>query len=193
MTTDRNPRDKTGRRALLTGIGAAGIGVVAGCGSSSAAGGSASPSASASSAARAPAASTSPAPSSAAPSTTASASAAPTTSAAAPATSSAAPATTAAAGFTVAKAKIPVGSGAYFSDDAVIITQPTAGQFKAFSSVCTHQGCPVTMFSGVKMICPCHGSEYSITDGSVLMGPAPAPLAAKTVTVQGADVVVAKT
>ncbi len=62
---------------------------------------------------------------------------------------------------------IPVGSGKIFTSPPVVVTQPTAGNFKAFSSICTHQGCPVTKIDGRTIMCTCHGSEYSIVDGSV--------------------------
>ena len=75
--------------------------------------------------------------------------------------------------------------------DGFVVTQPTAGTFKAFSSTCTHQGCQVNAVSDGLIRCPCHGSEYSITDGSVKSGPAPAPLRAKTVTVAGGQITVA--
>jgi Rieske Fe-S protein len=79
--------------------------------------------------------------------------------------------------------EIPVGGGKIFTDPQIVVTQPTAGDFKAFSSICTHQGCPVTKISDGTIDCPCHGSSYSITDGSVQGGPAPKPLPSKTVTV----------
>jgi len=81
--------------------------------------------------------------------------------------------------------EIPVGGGKIFASDRVVVTQPTAGQFKAFSAICTHQGCPVSKISGGTIDCPCHGSQFSIVDGSVKGGPAPQPLPEKTVTVTG--------
>jgi Rieske Fe-S protein len=83
---------------------------------------------------------------------------------------------------------IPVGSGKIF--EAVVVTQPTAGNFKAFSTTCTHQGCQVSSVGGGVIKCPCHGSEFSISDGSVKSGPARAPLAAKTVTVKNGEITV---
>ena len=81
--------------------------------------------------------------------------------------------------------EIPVGGGKIFASRKVVVTQPTAGQFKAFSAVCTHQGCLVSTIASGRIDCTCHGSEYSIADGSVEAGPAPRPLPEKTVTVTG--------
>src|SRR5271166_3097722 len=66
-----------------------------------------------------------------------------------------------------------------------VLTQPQAGQFKAFSATCTHQGCTVSDVSGGTINCPCHGSQYNIVDGSVVTGPASQPLPKKTVTLGG--------
>jgi Rieske Fe-S protein len=82
-----------------------------------------------------------------------------------------------------ATSAIPVGGGKIFADQLVVVTQPTAGAFKAFTAVCTHMGCTVNQVSNGLIICPCHGSQYSITDGAVKQGPAPSPLAAKQITV----------
>src|SRR5207248_974836 len=105
---------------------------------------------------------------------------APTTGAATP-TSAAAPAPSNghAGGPLAQTSEIPVGGGKIFADASVVVTQPTTGQFKAFSSICTHQQCPVTSVSGGTINCPCHGSKYSIADGSVKSGPAPKPLPSK--------------
>src|SRR5215472_12634585 len=53
-------------------------------------------------------------------------------------------------------ADIPVGGGAIFADQDVVVTQPVAGQFKAFSATCTHQACLVASVAQGKIICPCH-------------------------------------
>jgi Rieske Fe-S protein len=87
-------------------------------------------------------------------------------------------------GLTAAKADIPVGGGKIFPDAQAVVTQPKSGEFKAFTAVCTHQACLVTEV--VETInCNCHGSKFSITDGSVVTGPAPSPLAAKSVAASG--------
>jgi Rieske Fe-S protein len=84
----------------------------------------------------------------------------------------------------VKEADIPVGSGKIFPDAQTVITQPKKGEFKAFSSICTHQGCQVDAVT-TTINCPCHGSKYSITDGSVVNPPAPKPLPPKTIKAQG--------
>ena len=53
-----------------------------------------------------------------------------------------------------------------------MVTQPTEGDFKAFSALCTHQGCVVSEIKGEDIDCTCHGSKFSIADGSVVDGPA---------------------
>jgi Rieske Fe-S protein len=83
---------------------------------------------------------------------------------------------------------IPVGEGKIFADKSVVVTQPTAGTFKAFSSTCTHAGCTVNKVANGLIQCPCHGSKYSVVDGSVKAGPAPQALPAENITVQGANI-----
>jgi len=80
-------------------------------------------------------------------------------------------------GPSVATSKVPVGGGVILEDADYVITQPSKGQYKAFSKICTHQGCPVASVSDGVIHCNCHGSEYSIKDGSVTNPPAPKPLA----------------
>ncbi|MGN6252727.1 MAG: Rieske (2Fe-2S) protein [Marmoricola sp.] len=79
--------------------------------------------------------------------------------------------------------EVPVGGGHVFADKQVVVTQPKAGEYKAFSAVCTHAGCLVRSVADGQIRCPCHGSRFSITDGSVVGGPAPAPLPAVDVEV----------
>jgi len=91
------------------------------------------------------------------------------------------------AGALTTKADIPVGGGVIFPNDGVVVTQPEAGTFHGFTIICTHQGCTVTSVSST-INCPCHGSQYSIEDGSVVSGPAPAPLTVVDLTVKGNDI-----
>ena len=81
------------------------------------------------------------------------------------------------------------GGGVVLADQAVVVTQPQAGQFKAFSAICTHQGCLVSEVADNQILCPCHGSLFSAQDGSVLQGPATAPLPTAGITVDGGSVV----
>ncbi|MGW7467391.1 Rieske (2Fe-2S) protein [Streptomyces xantholiticus] len=78
---------------------------------------------------------------------------------------------------------IPAGGGKVVGD--VVITQPVAGEFKAFSSKCTHQGCAVKEISNGTINCPCHNSQFDASDGSVKAGPATAPLPPASITVEG--------
>jgi nitrite reductase/ring-hydroxylating ferredoxin subunit len=76
-----------------------------------------------------------------------------------------------------------------FSDAKVVVTQPTAGQYKGFSAVCTHQGNPIGSVEGGQIICPFHNSHFSISDGSPVSGPAQTALPAVNVKVEGSNIV----
>ena len=88
-----------------------------------------------------------------------------------------------------ATADVPVGGGIILA--SMVITQPTEGEFKAFDKKCTHQGCPVTEIKGGAINCKCHGSKFSIEDGSVQDGPGNGPLAEKQIKVDGDNIVAA--
>jgi Rieske Fe-S protein len=81
--------------------------------------------------------------------------------------------------------QIPVNGGMVFKDQKIVVTQPSAGTFKAFSAICTHMGCPVAGVQDGTIKCPCHGSMFSAADGSVKGGPATKPLAAVKIQVDG--------
>lgn len=168
MTQEPQTDSPATRRGMLAGVGLVGLaGALTACGAAS----SSAPPAAATQAATTPqGAGTTPA-SSAAPA----------------ATASSAPAGNALA----ATSKIPVGGGTVFPGPQVVVTQPTAGEFKAFSAVCTHMGCIVNQVSAGTIDCPCHGSQYSIATGDVVAGPAPTPLPAKQIEVSGGSVFLA--
>ncbi|MEU6019452.1 Rieske (2Fe-2S) protein [Streptomyces sp. NPDC047515] len=88
-------------------------------------------------------------------------------------------------------ADIPEGGGKIFADRGVVVTQPEAGAFKAFSSKCTHQGCAVSSVSEGTINCPCHGSKFDMATGEVAAGPAGRPLPAKTITVKDGSITLA--
>ena len=86
-------------------------------------------------------------------------------------------------GTTVDVSEVPVGSGTIA--DGFVVTQPTEGEFAAFSYLCTHQALPVQQVTDAAIVCGRHGSTYSLADGSVITGPANRPLAVATVTRTG--------
>lgn len=88
----------------------------------------------------------------------------------------------------IAAGQVPVGGGKILASQQIVVTQPSKGDYKAFSAVCTHQQCLVTMVRQGVIICPCHGSEFSIKDGSVVRGPASAPLPSVQVEVDHGEV-----
>ncbi|GAA3977265.1 hypothetical protein GCM10023085_69620 [Actinomadura viridis] len=87
--------------------------------------------------------------------------------------------------------EIPVGGGKIFEAEKVVVVQPAQGQFKAYSTACTHKGCPVKKVSGGVIECPCHGSKFKIEDGSVASPPATKPLEEKQINVQGDQITLA--
>ena len=83
--------------------------------------------------------------------------------------------------------EVPVGGGIILADQKIVLTQPSAGEFKGFTAVCTHQGFTVTSVENDTIRCDHHGSTYSASTGKVEGGPAPAPLAAVKITVDTAN------
>ena len=79
---------------------------------------------------------------------------------------------------------IAVGAGKVFASPPLVITHPAAGQFKAFSGVCTHTGCKLSQVEGGEIICPCHGARFSATTGAVLKGPATVALPSVAIAVE---------
>jgi Rieske Fe-S protein len=95
----------------------------------------------------------------------------------------------------VATAEVPVGGGVILGAENVVVTQPEKGTFEGFSATCTHQGCTLASVDSGTINCGCHGSQFSITDGSNVTGPNDTPagsvaaLPKVAVKVKGADVV----
>lgn len=80
---------------------------------------------------------------------------------------------------------IPEGGGKVFDGQKIVVTQPSKGEFKAFSAVCTHMGCTVSRVQNGTIDCPYHDSKFKIADGSVAEGPATKPLEEKRIKVEG--------
>ncbi len=57
-------------------------------------------------------------------------------------------------------------------DGHVVVSRAEDGSLKAFSTVCTHAGCPIKKLEGTKLVCSCHGSEFDARTGEVLHPPA---------------------
>jgi Rieske Fe-S protein len=173
VTPGHNQAVAPSRRALLAGAGVAGAAALAGCTTYDANNGGITGPPPSSAAPGSPAASSQPA-------GTASAGAGGVSHAASSAPPANALATT---------AEVPDGGGKIITGKNIVITQPEAGSFKAFTAVCTHLGCIVSTVSGGTINCPCHGSKFSIKDGSVVNGPAASPLAAVAISVDGTSIV----
>jgi Rieske Fe-S protein len=167
------------RRTVLRAAGVGGAGV-AGAAALAACGGSSTPPTTGGAASSTTAAS--------ATSSTASSSSTATSSETSSGSSSAA----APSGTPVKTADVPVGGGVINAQALFVVTQPSAGQFKAFSATCTHQGCAVTRVENGQIVCPCHMSHFDISTGAPSAdSQAKSPLPAKTATVSGDSVYIA--
>lgn len=84
--------------------------------------------------------------------------------------------------------QVPADGGLILDDQQIVVTRSGSGTVKAFSAICTHQGCPVSSVSNGTIDCPCHGSRFDVSTGAVVAGPAPRPLPAVPVTVRDGSV-----
>ncbi|CAH0201182.1 Cytochrome b6-f complex iron-sulfur subunit [Arthrobacter sp. Bi83] len=66
----------------------------------------------------------------------------------------------------------------------VVVFRPEDRKVVAYDATCTHAGCPVAP-AGTNFECPCHGSTFSGSDGSVITGPARRPLMPLTAAIDG--------
>jgi len=66
------------------------------------------------------------------------------------------------------------------------------GRLLAFDDTCTHRGCSLAKgkLDGTTVTCPCHGSQFDVTTGAVLRGPAQRPVRSRSVQVEGEDLFV---
>ncbi|MGW4893850.1 Rieske (2Fe-2S) protein [Kitasatospora sp. NPDC004240] len=84
-------------------------------------------------------------------------------------------------------ADVPVGGGKVYREQKIVVTQPTQGQYEAFSAVCPHAGCVVDKVEDQLIKCPCHGSNFNFSTGARVEGPTVKPLPEYQVVVEGAD------
>lgn len=67
----------------------------------------------------------------------------------------------------------------------------TGGRVYAFDDTCPHMGCSLAhgKLEGTTVTCSCHGSQFDVTTGAVLRGPAVRPIRSRLVEVEGLDLV----
>ncbi len=74
--------------------------------------------------------------------------------------------------------EVPIGDAKFirFLNKPAVVIRPNEQELVALSVVCTHLGCVVKWDEkSNELRCPCHGARFD-TSGTVLGGPAPAPL-----------------
>ncbi|MEV7792357.1 Rieske 2Fe-2S domain-containing protein [Streptomyces sp. NPDC087512] len=72
--------------------------------------------------------------------------------------------------------EVAKGATKLYRDQNVVVSRAEDGSLKAYSTICTHAGCPIKKLEGTKLVCPCHGSEFDARTGEVLRAPASVPL-----------------
>ena len=99
------------------------------------------------------------------------------------------------------KPPTPVGTLSDFPDNtgkvvtvkgkSIIITNTHSGNLKAFSAICTHEGCKVKWNQrDANIHCPCHSGTYHPRTGRVISGPPPYPLRRYEITTRGEEIYV---
>jgi len=88
-----------------------------------------------------------------------------------------------------AESEAPQGGAKLYQDENVVVTRATDGSLKAYSTICTHGGCPINKLSGTTLVCPCHGSRFDATTGKVLQSPASVPLTELSVEIEKGKIV----
>jgi 3-phenylpropionate/trans-cinnamate dioxygenase ferredoxin subunit len=69
---------------------------------------------------------------------------------------------------------------AFDVNGAQIAVSRVDGRLHAFSDICTHRQCNLSLggeIDGTTIECECHGSVFDMTTGEVLEGPAEEPIA----------------
>jgi cytochrome b6-f complex iron-sulfur subunit len=88
-------------------------------------------------------------------------------------------------------AELPIGKGEVYSvNNQPVIVIHTPDGYSALSATCTHLGCIVFWNEERQVIaCPCHEAYFN-TNGAVISGPPPAPLAVYRVQEDGGQIYV---
>jgi nitrite reductase/ring-hydroxylating ferredoxin subunit len=66
----------------------------------------------------------------------------------------------------------------YTISERMIAIANVEGDLHGFDDVCTHQQCSLAEgeLDGATVECPCHGSQFDVTTGEVINGPATDPV-----------------
>ncbi|MGW2646008.1 Rieske (2Fe-2S) protein [Streptomyces sp. NPDC001393] len=75
-----------------------------------------------------------------------------------------------------AENEVSKGGAKLYRDHNVVVSRDGNGALKAYSTICTHAGCPINKLQGTTLICPCHGSQFDAVTGKVVQSPATEPL-----------------
>ncbi|MFF5854036.1 ubiquinol-cytochrome c reductase iron-sulfur subunit [Streptomyces sp. NPDC012751] len=74
------------------------------------------------------------------------------------------------------ESEVAKGEAKLYRDHNVVVSRDQDGALKAYSTICTHAGCPINKLQGTTLICPCHGSQFDAVTGKVVQSPATEPL-----------------
>jgi nitrite reductase/ring-hydroxylating ferredoxin subunit len=86
-------------------------------------------------------------------------------------------------------AATPVGGlSLVVSGERKVAVANVGGELHAFDDTCTHRGCSLAQgtLEGTVVTCPCHGSQFDVTTGAVVRGPATEPVKVVTLDAEGA-------
>ena len=74
-------------------------------------------------------------------------------------------------------------------DGTKVCIAAAGGSLYAFDDACTHMGCSLGegKLDGTTVTCPCHGSQFDVTSGAVIRGPAQRPAHSWSVEVEGEE------
>ena len=92
-----------------------------------------------------------------------------------------------------AGSKFAEGEMRVFDVDGTKVSVAVAGgRLYAFDDACTHMGCSLGegKLEGMTVTCPCHGSQFDVTSGAVVRGPAQRPVRSRSVQIEGDDLLV---
>jgi nitrite reductase/ring-hydroxylating ferredoxin subunit len=87
--------------------------------------------------------------------------------------------------------EVPEGEAKAFvvNGDEIAVAR-SGGTLYAFGDICTHRGCNLSMggeIEGTVITCECHGSEFDMSTGAVVEGPATEPVASYEVREEGGE------